>query len=82
MSPYRFEHLLSLVSPLISKQTTRFRKPIPAEQRLAVTFANGETQQSLSYGHQVGKATMSNILVDFIPNFKKPVFKKTVKRNG
>ena len=67
MSPDRFEHLLSLVASLISKQTTRFRKPIPAEQRLVVTLrylATGETQQSLSFGYQIGKAAMSKILAE------------------
>ena len=64
MSPDRFEHLLSLVAPLISKQTTRFRKPVSAEQRLVVTLrylATGETQQ-FSFGYRIGKATMSKIL--------------------
>ena len=65
MSPDRFEHLLSLVAPLTSRQTTPFRKPISAEQRLAVTLrylATSETQQSLSFGYQIGKATMRKIL--------------------
>ena len=77
MFPDRFEHLLSLVVPLISKQTTPFRKPISAEQRLAVTLKNlpfGETQQSLSFGYQIGKATMMKILAE---TFKRPVLKNT-----
>ena len=67
MSPDRLEHLLSLVAPLISKQTTRFRKPISAEQRLVVTLrylAIGETQQSLRFVYQIGKATMSKIFAE------------------
>ena len=67
MSPDRFEHSLSLVAPLISKQTTRFRKPISAEQRLVVTLrylAPGETQQSLSFDYRIGKATMSKTLAE------------------
>lgn len=36
MCPDGFEHLLSLVTPLISKETTSFRKLIFAEQRLLV----------------------------------------------
>ena len=38
MSKERFEHLHSLVEPLIKKQDTRFRKPIPARERLVVTL--------------------------------------------
>ena len=67
MSPNRFEHLLSLIAPLISKQTTWFGKPISAEQRLVVTLrylTTGETQQSLSFGYQIGKAMMSKILAE------------------
>ena len=87
MSPDRFEHLLSLVAPLISKQTTRFRKPISAEQRLVVTLrylAIGETQQSLRFGYQIGKATMSKIFTEtlYIRNFKRPVFKNTKLSKG
>ena len=58
---------LSLDAPLISKQKTRFRKPISAEQRLDVALrylATGETQQSLNFGHRIGKATMSRILAE------------------
>ena len=67
MSPNRFQHLLSLVALLISKQTAQFRKPIPVKQRLVVTLtylATGETQQSLSFGYRIGKATMSKILAE------------------
>ena len=67
MSPNRFEHLLSLVAPLISKETTRFRKPISADQRLIVTLrylASGESQQSLSLVYRIEKATMSKILAE------------------
>ena len=51
MFPDSFEDLLSLVAPLISKQTTQFRKPISADQWLVVTLrylATGETEQSLT----------------------------------
>ena len=67
MSPDRFKHLLSLVAPSISKQTSRFRKPISAEQRLVVILrylATGETQQSLSFDYRIGTATMSKILAE------------------
>ena len=67
MSPNIFEHLLLIVAPLISKQTTRFKKPISAEQRLVVTLrclTTGATQQSFSFGYRIGKATMSKILAE------------------
>ena len=55
MTPNRFEHLVTLVAPLIEKRTTRFREPISASQRLALTLrflATGESQQSLSFSLQ------------------------------
>ena len=65
MTPNRFEHLLTLVGPLIQKETTRFREPISAPQRLALTLcylATGESQQSLSLSYRIGKATVSKIV--------------------
>ena len=65
MTPNRFEHLVTLVAPLIEKRTTRFREPISASQRLALAlrfFATGESQQSLSFSYRVGKATVCKIV--------------------
>ena len=65
MSPERFDHLLSLVGPLISKLTTRFRNPISPSERLAVTLrylATGDSQQSQSFDFRIGKSTVSNII--------------------
>ena len=65
MSPERFDHLLSLVDPIISKKDTNFRKAISAGERLAVTLrflASGESQQSLSFAYRIGRATLSKIL--------------------
>ena len=65
MIPNRFEHLLTLVAPLIEKRTTRFREPISARQRLALTLcflATGESQQSLSFSYRIGKATVSKFV--------------------
>ena len=62
MSPDRFNHLLSLVEPLIRKSDTRFRKSISAGERLALTLrflANGNSQQTLSYSFRV---TVSKIV--------------------
>ena len=65
MSPDRFDHLLSLVKPLIEKKDTNFRKAISAQERLAITLrflATGDSQQSLSFSFRVGKATVSKIV--------------------
>ena len=51
MSPERFDHLLSLVGPLISKLATRFRNPISPSERLAVTLrylATGDSQHAVT----------------------------------
>ena len=65
MSSERFDHLLSLVGPLISKLATRFRNPISPSERLAVTLrypATGDSQQSQSFDFRIGKSTVSNII--------------------
>ena len=65
MSPERFEHLLSLIEPMVTKQTTTFREPISAGERLSMTIrflATGESQQSLSFAYRIGKATVSKII--------------------
>lgn len=65
MSKERFDHLLWLVSPLITKQDTRFRKAIPANERLALTLrylASGESQVSLSFQFRLGRSTVSQII--------------------
>ncbi|KAL4132185.1 hypothetical protein QTP88_009392 [Uroleucon formosanum] len=38
MSREDFEHLVSLLTPIIAKQTTHFREPIPVNERFAVTL--------------------------------------------
>ena len=51
MSPERFEHLLAMVAPFISKNDTAFRKCTSAAEGLVVTlqfFSTGDAQQSLS----------------------------------
>ena len=65
MSPELFDHLLSLVAPLISKEGTQFRKAISAAERLALTLrflATGESQISLTFLFRMGKNTVSKIL--------------------
>jgi hypothetical protein len=60
MSPERFEHLLSLVGPLI-------RKPISPQEKLILTLrflATGDSQQSQSFAFRLGKATVSNAIFE------------------
>ena len=67
MSPERFQHLLGLVSPLITKKDTKMRAAITAEERLAVILrflANGDSRQSLSFSFRMGKATVSKIVAE------------------
>ena len=65
MSPERFQHLLTLVEPVIAKKPCRSQKPIPAAERLMVTLrylATGDSQQSQSFTFRIGRATISHIL--------------------
>ena len=65
MSPESYDHLLELLKPLISKKNTKFREPISAEIRLAVTLrylASGESQQLLSWSYRIGRSTVSKII--------------------
>ena len=67
MSPERFEHLLSMVGPSISKKPCRSRSPIPASEQLALTLrylATGDSQQSQSFYFRIGRATVSKIIRD------------------
>ena len=50
--PSRFDHLLSLVGPAITRQETNFRSPISAGERLAVTLrflATGDSMQTIGF---------------------------------
>ena len=65
MSPKRFDHLLSLVAPFITKEHCRSRTPVSASERLCLCLrylATGETQQSLSFSFRIRRATVSKIL--------------------
>ena len=65
MSPESFDYILSLVSPLISKQTTKLREPISVAERLALTLrflASGNSQQSMPFSYRVGRQTVSSII--------------------
>ena len=65
MSPERFDHLLTLVGPLIVKQPCHAREPISPGEKLMVTLrylATGESQQSLSFHFRLGRSTISHLL--------------------
>lgn len=67
MSPERFDHLLSIIGPLLTKRPCRCRKPIPPEIKLMLTLrflATGDGQQTESFSYLVGKTTISNAVRD------------------
>ena len=66
MSPERFDNLFLLVTPLISKKDTKFRKSIHTNERLALTLkflASEESQISLSFQFRLERATVSKISI-------------------
>ena len=67
MSPESFEGLLALVGSLISKQSTKFREAIPAEECLTLTLwylALGDSQQSMSFSYRLGRTTVGGIIYE------------------
>lgn len=67
MSPESFECLLALVAPLITKQSTKLREAIPAEERLTLTLrylASGDSQQSMSFSYRLGGTTVGGIIYE------------------
>lgn len=61
----QFDHLLSLVSPLISKQDTVMRKSISAKDRLILTLrflTTGESFNSMQYLFRIPQTTISRIV--------------------
>lgn len=65
MSPDHFDHLLSMVEPVITKAKTNYHEPILAAERLFLTIrllASGDSQQSLSFAFRIGRSTVSGII--------------------
>nr|XP_032510778.1 uncharacterized protein LOC116765451 [Danaus plexippus plexippus]XP_032510779.1 uncharacterized protein LOC116765451 [Danaus plexippus plexippus]XP_032510781.1 uncharacterized protein LOC116765452 [Danaus plexippus plexippus]XP_032510782.1 uncharacterized protein LOC116765452 [Danaus plexippus plexippus] len=65
MSPNDFDFLLSKVEPLITKQKTRLRVPIPAKVRLALTLrflATGDSYRSLHHLFKISSAAITFII--------------------
>ena len=62
--PNRSEHLLELAEPMITKKNA-VRAPVPPNVGLAMALrflASGESQVSLSYYFNIGKATVCGIV--------------------
>lgn len=65
MSFEDFEYLLRKIEPYISKKDTKWRKAIPAKERLAVTLrflATGDSFKSLHYLFKISPQLISNIV--------------------
>lgn len=69
MTDELFDHLLDLVKPLIEKSNTKFREPIPAGERLALTLhylSTGNSFRSLQYLFRIPQPTISIIIPDVL----------------
>ena len=67
MSPQRFDHLLGIVGPSLTRQHTNFRSPISPGERLAVTLrflATGDSMQTIAFSYRLGHSTVCNIIKD------------------
>jgi hypothetical protein len=65
MTEQSFMHLLSLVEPKISKESTTMRDSIPAAHRLALTLrflASGNSYKDLQYNTRIPQCTISSII--------------------
>ncbi|XP_071652226.1 uncharacterized protein [Temnothorax longispinosus] len=65
MMPDSFDELLNLIEPIIRKQETNCRKPIPPAIRLLITLrylASGDLMSSLAMSYRSGKSTVSGII--------------------
>ncbi|KAJ8884256.1 hypothetical protein PR048_016113, partial [Dryococelus australis] len=67
MTPAEFEDLLNKVWSFISKQETRLRSPISAQNKLAATLrflATGDSYTSLQYFFSIPKQSFGKIFPD------------------
>ncbi|KAG0410423.1 hypothetical protein HPB47_012465 [Ixodes persulcatus] len=85
----RFEHLLSLVGPLLLKQATLWRTPIAPAERLSLTIrylAHGASQAICSTSYRIGRSTTSGIIRDtclalqkVLDPLHRPAFEETLE---
>ena len=83
MSLERFDHLLSLVEPPITKEDTNYRKLVSPAKRLALMncfLATGESPISLSLSFRIGKSTVSKIIAENCDALHRVHFHLYVKR--
>ena len=69
MSELKFEELLELVMPLISKSNTVMRQAIPSKTKLEITLrylATGDSLKSLQYLFRVPSNTISTFLPEVL----------------
>ena len=83
MTPSRFDHLLSLIGPQITRQHTNFRSPISGAERLAVTLrflTTGDSMQTIAFSYRMGHSTVCTIIpetCDAIWNALAPEYLRT-----
>lgn len=73
MSPDRFEHQLSLVTPLISRKSTKLRSPISAAERLTLSYATWQ---------QVTRSNPSHLTFKLVDQRCQTLLEKPVTRSG
>jgi len=64
MTPERFDHILSLLGPMLSKKYLH-REPISSDERLTVTLrllVTGDSLQMVSFSYRLGHTTVSRII--------------------
>ena len=57
MTPQHFEHLLSLIAPLISKKSTKLRLTLTLRY-----LASSDSQQTEAFNFRIGRSTVSMII--------------------
>lgn len=65
MSPNTFYELLELITPLITKTSTNFRKPLPPHLRLSLTLrylSSGDLLSSMAMLYRIGRSTATCII--------------------
>ena len=67
MTPQRFDALLGLVGPSITRKATKMRDPVPPGERLAVTLrylTSGDAMQIIAFSYRLGHSTVAAIIRD------------------